>query len=142
MIKEERIINIDTLDFLTELHDAIITKFYYENNKVVLEMIEGQNIEAKSSFIIELATSENYFEEINIYKYRFYSKGKIKGSVEDVSFIEDKNFFLEIIEIGYYHATLFIKGSILNNKLEYEKDNILIEFVNTKDILLKKLDNK
>lgn len=34
MIKEERIINIDTLDFLTELHDAIITKFYYENNKV------------------------------------------------------------------------------------------------------------
>ena len=62
--------------------------------------------------------------------------------MEDVSFIEDKNFFLEIIEIGYYHATLFIKGSILNNKLEYEKDNILIEFVNTKDILLKKLDNK
>lgn len=97
MFKKERKINIDTLDFLPELHDAIITNFYYENNKVILEMIEGRNIEAKSSFIIE---------------------------------------------IGYYHATLFIKGSILNNKLEYEKDNILIEFVNTKDILLKKLDNK
>lgn len=123
-----------------ELHDTIIGNIVV--NYEILEFSTYNDFSTKlpGKYIILSNFGGKNQEFLNIYAYNI-SNGQITGEIKDFSFLQTELKF-QLLDIYFKSATLIIKGSIIDDAGQLNRNNILIEFCYDKDDLWLKLIKK